>query len=57
MLREMMGKKRGYLLARGEINTERKPKVLLDEYRLGKLGHFTLEMPADLQRARTICGQ
>ena len=38
-------KKRGYLLSRGEINTERMAKVLLDEYRLGKLGLFTLEMP------------
>lgn len=46
---EEMGRKRGYLLARGEINTERMSKVLLDEYRLGKLGHFTLEMPEDLR--------
>ena len=42
---EEMGRKRGYLLARGEIHTERMSKVLLDEYRSGKLGHFTLEMP------------
>jgi len=46
---EAMGKKRGYLLARGEINTERMAKVLLDEYRSGKLGLFTLEMPEELQ--------
>ncbi len=45
MLLEEMGRKRGYLLARGEINTERMAKVLLDEYRSGKLGYFTLEMP------------
>ena len=43
------GRKRGYLLARGEINTERMAKVLLDEFRSGKLGYFTLEMPEDLQ--------
>ena len=48
-LLEAAGKKRGYLLARGEINTERMAKVLLDEYRGGKLGRFTLEMPEDLQ--------
>ena len=48
-LLERMGKKRGYLLARGEINTERMAKVLLDEYRAGKLGHFTLEMPEELE--------
>jgi len=48
-LLEEAGKKRGYLLARGEIHTERMAKVLLDEYRSGKLGHFTLEMPEDLE--------
>ncbi len=49
MLMEEMGRKRGYLLARGEINTERMSKVLIDEYRSGKLGYFTLEMPEDAQ--------
>ena len=48
-LMELAGRKRGYLLARGEINTERMANVLLDEYRSGKLGHFTLEMPEELQ--------
>ena len=49
VLLEEAGKKRGYLLAKGEIHTERMAKVLLDEYRSGKLGKFTLEMPEDLQ--------
>ena len=44
-LLEAAGRKRGFLLARGEINTERMAKVLIDEYRSGKLGKFTLEMP------------
>ena len=44
-LLEMAGRKRGFLLARGEINTERMAKVLLDEYRAGKLGRLTLEEP------------
>ena len=44
-LLEMAGRKRGFLLARGEIHTERMAKVLLDEYRSGKLGKFTLEEP------------
>ena len=48
-LLEKAGKKRGYLLARGEIHTERMAKVLLDEYRSGKLGHFTLEVPEDMK--------
>ena len=47
-LLEAAGKKRGYLLARGEINTERMAKVLLDEYRSGKLGRFTFEIPEDI---------
>lgn len=48
-LLEMAGKKRGFLLARGEINTERMAKVLVDEFRSGKLGKFTLEMPEELE--------
>ena len=42
---EMAGRARGYLMARAEVNTERMSKVLLDEFRGGKLGKFTLEMP------------
>lgn len=42
---EEAGKKRGFLITRGEINTERMAKVLLDEYRSGRLGRFTLEEP------------
>lgn len=47
MLLEEAGRKRGFLLARGEINTERMAKVLIDEYRSGKLGTFTLEKVED----------
>ncbi len=46
-LLELAGKNRGYLLARGEIHTERMAKVLIDEFRSGKLGKFTLEMPEE----------
>ena len=48
-LLEAAGKKRGYLLARGEIHTERMAKVLVDEYRSGKLGKFTFELPEDIK--------
>ena len=48
-LLELAGKKRGYLLARGEINTERMAKVLVDEFRGGKLGRLTLELPEDIK--------
>ena len=43
------GRKRGFLMARGEINTERMAKVLIDEFRSGKLGRFTLEEPEAAQ--------
>ena len=48
-LLEAAARKRGFLLARGELNTERMAKVLLDEYRSGKLGRFTLELPEDIK--------
>ena len=47
-LLEMAGRKRGYLISGGEINTERMAKVLVDEYRSGKLGRFTLEVPENV---------
>ena len=46
-LLQMAGRKRGFLVSGGEINTERMAKVLVDEYRSGKLGRFTLEVPAN----------
>ena len=46
-LLEMAGRKRGFLVSGGEVNTERMAKVLVDEYRSGKLGRFTLEEPED----------
>lgn len=48
-LLEEAGRKRGFLMARGEINTERMARVLLEEYRSGKLGRITLESPEDIQ--------
>ena len=47
---EMVGRKRGMLISGGEVDTERMAKVLLDEFRGGKLGRFTLENPGDLAR-------
>ena len=41
-------RKRGMLISGGEVDTERMSKVLLDEFRGGKLGRFTLERPEDL---------
>ena len=39
------GRKRGFVLRGGEIDTERMARILLDEFRSGKLGRFTLELP------------
>ena len=47
-LLQITGKKRGFLMARGEINNERMARVLLDDYRAGKLGKLTFEMPEGL---------
>ena len=41
------GRKRGFLISGGEVDTERMAAVLLDEFRGGKLGRITLEMPED----------
>lgn len=44
-LLNVIGKKRGMLISGGEIDTERAAIMLLDEFRSGKLGRITLEMP------------
>ena len=44
-LLEQAAKKRGFLISGGEYDIERMAGVLLDEYRGGKLGRITLEMP------------
>ncbi len=45
VLLEKAAARRGFLLARGELNTERMARVLLEEYRSTKLGRFTFEQP------------
>ena len=46
-LLELAGRRRGYLVSGGQIDTERMAKVLVDEYRSAKLGKFTLEEPEE----------
>lgn len=48
-LLEAAGRKRGFLLRGGEIDTERMARVLLDEYRSGKLGRITFEGPEEAE--------
>ena len=44
---ELVGRKRGFLISGGEINHKRTADMLLDEFRGGKIGRITLEMPED----------
>ena len=44
-LLEYLGKKRGFVISGGEIDTERAAHILLDEFRGAKLGNITLEKP------------
>lgn len=42
---ELIGKKRGFLIKGGEINYERAAAIVCDEFRGGKLGRISLELP------------
>ena len=42
-LLQKAARKRGFLISGGEVDTERMSRILLDEFRGGKLGRFTLE--------------
>ena len=48
-LLEQCGRKRGFLISGGEVDTERMARILLDEYRSGKLGRITFEIPQDAE--------
>ena len=50
ILLEKVGKKRGMSVSGGEINTERAAITVLDEFRGGKLGKITLELPKDKEQ-------
>lgn len=44
-LLKMIGKKRGFVISGGEIDTERAANMLLDEFRAGKIGRISLDLP------------
>lgn len=46
-LLELVGRKRGMLVSGGGVDTERAAVMVLDEYRSGKVGAFTLEQEKD----------
>ena len=41
----LVGKKRGFLVSGGEVNTRRTAEMLLEEFRSAKIGRITLERP------------
>ena len=49
-LLEAGARKRGFLISGGEVDLERMANILLDEFRAGKLGRITLELPEDLEQ-------
>ena len=42
---ELVGRKRGFLISGGEVNTERTAATLLEEFRSAKIGAISLESP------------
>lgn len=48
---ERIGRRRGFLVSGGEINTERAAITVMDEFRSGRLGRLSLEKPADFREA------
>lgn len=40
---DFLGRKRGFLVSGGEVNTERTANMLLDEFRAAKIGRITLD--------------
>ena len=46
-LLEEIGRRRGMLISGGEVDTERAAAMLLDEFRAGRLGRVTLELPPE----------
>ena len=44
---ERIGKARGFLVSGGEIDLERTAKMLLEEFRSGKMGKMTIDIPPE----------
>ena len=50
---QVIGKKRGFLMAGGVVNTERCARALVDEFRAAKIGRITLERPLVKEKKKT----
>ena len=53
-LLEKIGRKRGMLISKGEINTERAAIMVCDEFRASKFGRITFETPSEELNERLI---
>lgn len=49
-----LGKKRGFLISGGEIDTERAADCVLDEFRAAKIGRITLEKPEKIAKPEKV---
>ena len=47
---EIIGRKRGFLLKGGLIDLDKTRKILLNEFRAGKLGLISLDQPLDIEK-------
>lgn len=52
-LLETVGRKRGCIVSKGEIDYSRISAIVLDEFRGGKIGRVTLEKPGDRAETKT----
>ena len=43
-----LARRRGFIVSGGDVDAERRSRVLLDEFRSGKLGRITLESPGEV---------
>ena len=47
---EIIGRKRGFLLKGGLIDLDKTRKILLNEFRAGKLGLISLDQPVNIEK-------
>ena len=47
---QLIGKKRGAIISGGNIDDEKTSKIILDDFRSGKIGKITLEVPEDIKK-------
>ena len=53
---QVIGKKRGFLMAGGVVNTERCARAVVDEFRAAKIGRITLERPLVKEKKKPASG-